>query len=43
MRYFQWILSLIALNEEEAIWVVGGPGAASQKIENHTSNFKAKA
>lgn len=34
---------MIALNREEAIWVVNGLGVASQKIKKHTLNFKAKS
>lgn len=34
---------MIALNEEEASWVVSVQGVVSQKIEKHTLNFKYKA
>lgn len=33
---------MIALNGEDNIWVVGGPGMASQLIVNHNLSFEAK-
>lgn len=42
MRHFWWIVSLIAVNGEDDMWVVGWLGVISQKIKNHTQNFKAK-
>lgn len=42
IRHFWWILGLIALNGEDEVWVGGGQGVASQKIEKHMLNFKAK-
>lgn len=43
MQHFRWIASLIIVSGEEAIWVVGGPGVASQNIEKITLNFEANA
>lgn len=42
MRNFWWIASLISLNGKDIVWVVGGPGLVSQKIEKHTLNVKGK-
>ncbi|KAF3657687.1 hypothetical protein FXO38_13576 [Capsicum annuum] len=43
LGYFWWIVSWIALNGENAVWVVGIPGVILQKIEKNTLNFKAKS
>lgn len=43
MMHSKWIANLITTSREEAMWVVVGPGVASQKINKHTLSFKAKA
>lgn len=42
LSYIKWITTRIALNDENAMWVVGGLGVTSQKIEKHTLNFETK-
>lgn len=43
MGYFRWIVGRIALNGENVVWVSGGLGVKSQKIEKNALNFKAMA
>lgn len=43
MMHCVWIANLIAINKEETLWEVGDSGVASNKIEKHTLDFKAKA
>lgn len=42
MEFFRWIMECIALNGQNAVWVLGGPGVTSQKIKKNTFNFEGK-
>lgn len=43
MKYFRYIVELIASNSQNEVWVVGVLGVASQKIQKNTLNFDGKA